>query len=115
MGSLVPSLRPPHPHRAGNIARGLADKSLRAETQIPVLRLDGLTGDTHDVHARTDRGMVSALRALPAMDSSKRRLTKQAVVKRLAREIAALQTRGYTIEQIVECLQASDSRSPRRR
>ena len=49
-------------------------------------------------------GMVSALRALPAMDSSKRRLTKQAVVKRLAREIAALQTRGYTIEQIVGCL-----------
>jgi hypothetical protein len=48
--------------------------------------------------------MVSALRALPAMDSSQRRLTKQAVVKRLAREIAALQARGYTIEQIVECL-----------
>jgi len=48
--------------------------------------------------------MVSALRALPAMDSSKRRLTKQAVVKRLARELAALQARGYTIEQIVECL-----------
>ncbi len=49
-------------------------------------------------------GMVSALRALPAMDSSTRRLTKQAVVKRLAREIAALQTRGYTIEKIVGCL-----------
>jgi hypothetical protein len=48
--------------------------------------------------------MVSALRALPVMDSSKRRLTKQAVVKRLAREIAALQARGYTIEQITECL-----------
>ena len=48
--------------------------------------------------------MVSALRALPAMDSSKRKLTKQAVVKRLAREIAALQARGYTIEQVVESL-----------
>jgi hypothetical protein len=48
--------------------------------------------------------MVSALRALPAMDSSKRRLTKQAVVKHLARELAALQARGYTMEQIAECL-----------
>ena len=48
--------------------------------------------------------MVSALRALPAMDSSKRRLNKQAVVKRLSRELAALQARGYTMEQIVECL-----------
>jgi hypothetical protein len=38
------------------------------------------------------------------MDGSKRRLTKQAVVKRLSREIASLQARGYTIEQIVESL-----------
>jgi hypothetical protein len=49
-------------------------------------------------------GMVSALRALPAVDSSKRRLTKQDVVKRLARELAAVQARGYTMEQIAECL-----------
>jgi len=48
--------------------------------------------------------MVSALRALPAMDSSKRRLNKQAVVRQMAREIAGLQARGYTIEQVVECL-----------
>jgi hypothetical protein len=48
--------------------------------------------------------MLSALRALPAMDGSKRRLNKQAVVKHMAREIAALQTRGYTIEQVVESL-----------
>jgi hypothetical protein len=48
--------------------------------------------------------MVSALRALPAMDGSKRRLTKQDVVKRLARELAAVQARGYTMEQIAECL-----------
>jgi hypothetical protein len=48
--------------------------------------------------------MVSALRALPAMDSSKRRLNKQAVVKHMARELAALQARGYTIEQVVESL-----------
>src|ERR1035438_4287922 len=48
--------------------------------------------------------MVSALRALPAMDGSKRRLNKQAVVKHMARDIAALQARGYTIEQVVESL-----------
>jgi hypothetical protein len=48
--------------------------------------------------------MVSALRALPPMDRSKRRLTKQAVVKQMAREIASLQARGYTIEQVVESL-----------
>jgi hypothetical protein len=48
--------------------------------------------------------MLSALRALPPMNSSTRRLTKQAVVKHMAREIAALQARGYTIEQVVESL-----------
>jgi hypothetical protein len=48
--------------------------------------------------------MASALRGLPPMDGSKRKLTKQAVVRRLAREIAALQARGYTIEQVVESL-----------
>jgi hypothetical protein len=48
--------------------------------------------------------MACALRALPAMDASKQRLTKQGVVKHLAGEIAALQQRGYTIEQIVESL-----------
>ena len=48
--------------------------------------------------------MISALRALPPMDSSRRRLTKQEVVKEMAGEIAALQARGYTIEQVVESL-----------
>jgi hypothetical protein len=48
--------------------------------------------------------MVGALRALPPMDRSKRHLTKQAVVKQMAREIASLQARGYTIEQVVESL-----------
>jgi hypothetical protein len=48
--------------------------------------------------------MARALRALPAMDAAKQRLTKQAVVKHLTAEIAALQQRGYTIEQIVESL-----------
>jgi len=49
--------------------------------------------------------MARALRTLPAMDDSKRRLSKQAVVKHLVAEIAALQQRGYTIEQVVESLQ----------
>ncbi len=49
--------------------------------------------------------MARALRTLPAMDESKRRLSKQAVVKHLVAEIAALQQRGYTIEQVVESLQ----------
>jgi hypothetical protein len=57
---------------------------------------------THTL-AQTEE-MMRALRALPAMDSSKRRLTKQAVVTLLARELASLQARGYTMEQIAECL-----------
>jgi hypothetical protein len=48
--------------------------------------------------------MARALRALPAVEASKRRLTKQAVVTHLAAEIAVLQQRGYTIEQVVESL-----------
>ena len=48
--------------------------------------------------------MARALRALPAMDQSKRRLSMQAAVKHLIAEIAALQKRGYTIEQIAESL-----------
>jgi hypothetical protein len=48
--------------------------------------------------------MGTALRALPPIDVSQRRLTKQAVVKKLEREIVSLQARGYTIEQIVESL-----------
>ena len=46
--------------------------------------------------------MARALRTLPAMEG---RLSKQAVVKHLVAEIAALQKRGYTIEQVVESLQ----------
>jgi hypothetical protein len=48
--------------------------------------------------------MARALRALPAMDAAKQRLTKQAVVRHLVDEIASLQQRGYTIEQVVESL-----------
>lgn len=48
--------------------------------------------------------LIRVLRALPALEASKQKLTKQAVVKHLAAEIAALQQRGYTLEQIVESL-----------
>ena len=48
--------------------------------------------------------VLAALRALPAMDDSKRKLDKQGMVKHLADEIGALQKRGYTIEQVVESL-----------
>ena len=48
--------------------------------------------------------MAAALRALPPVDDSKRKLDKQGVVRRLADEILALQKRGYTIEQVAESL-----------
>ena len=48
--------------------------------------------------------MASELRAMPAMDTSKRTLTKQALIKHLAREIASLQQRGYSIEQVIDSL-----------
>jgi len=48
--------------------------------------------------------MARALHALPAMDDSKRRLSKQGVVTYLATEIAALQQRGYPLEQVAESL-----------
>ena len=48
--------------------------------------------------------MARALHALPAMDGSKRALTKQALIKHLAREIASLQQRGYSIEQVTDSL-----------
>jgi hypothetical protein len=48
--------------------------------------------------------MARALSALPAMDDSKRRLSKQGVVTYLATEIAALQQRGYPLEQVAESL-----------
>lgn len=48
--------------------------------------------------------MAGRLRALPAIEDSKRTLNKQGVIKRLAAEIAALHERGYTIEQVAESL-----------
>jgi hypothetical protein len=51
--------------------------------------------------------IAQSLRALPAIDSSKRTLTKQAMIKRLAREIASLQQRGYSIEQVADSLRGN--------
>ncbi len=48
--------------------------------------------------------MGGRLRALPAIEDSRRTLNKHGAVRRLAAEIRALQERGYTIEQVAESL-----------
>src|SRR6185503_19729967 len=48
--------------------------------------------------------LVENLRAMPPKAPSQRRLDKQALVKHLAEEIASLQQRGYTIEEVAESL-----------
>jgi hypothetical protein len=44
------------------------------------------------------------LLALPAVEPSKRKLDKQAAVKRLMDQIATVQQRGYTLEQIAQSM-----------
>ena len=44
----------------------------------------------------------AALRALPAKDPAKLKLDKQGMVKLVVDEIAALQQRGYTLEEIAQ-------------
>src|SRR5688572_3175589 len=48
--------------------------------------------------------MAEKLRALPAIDESRRRLNKQKVINHLAAEILGLQQRGYTLEQVADSL-----------
>ncbi|AFY97243.1 hypothetical protein [Chamaesiphon minutus] len=48
--------------------------------------------------------IASKLRALPAIEPPPKDLTKQEVVKMLAKEIKSLQKRGYTLEQIASSL-----------
>ncbi len=48
--------------------------------------------------------ILAKLRALPPVESSKRKLNKQGMVNHLAAEISALQGRGYTVEQIAESI-----------
>ncbi len=57
-----------------------------------------------DYTLETARRLAEELRAIPAKDPSQRRLDKQAMVKELARELIALQQRGYTIEEVAESL-----------
>ena len=47
--------------------------------------------------------IAAKLRALPPIDKQ-RKVSKQAAVKRLTKEITALQKRGYTLEQIADAL-----------
>ncbi len=63
----------------------------------------------HDPHAGTATAYTvkraneigRALQALPDVKDSRRRLTEREVVRHLAGEIAALQARGYTIDDVV--------------
>ena len=48
--------------------------------------------------------IAKKLRDLPAIDASNLRTNKQGVIQHLAAEIAALQQRGYTLQQIAESL-----------
>jgi hypothetical protein len=48
--------------------------------------------------------MAAQLRALPPADVSKRRTNKQRAIRYLADEIAALQGRGYTMEEVTDRL-----------
>ena len=50
----------------------------------------------------TARRLADELRAIPAKDPSQRRLDKQAMVRELAKELIALQQRGYTIEEVAD-------------
>ena len=48
--------------------------------------------------------IIEKMRAMPPKDPAKRRINKQGLIRLLAQEIAALQERGYTIEDVVESL-----------
>jgi hypothetical protein len=48
----------------------------------------------------------AGLLALPPLDASKRKLDKQAAVRRIKDQIATVQQRGYTLEQIAENMTA---------
>jgi hypothetical protein len=48
--------------------------------------------------------LAKKLRELPAIEASKRRMNKQGIIQHLATEIAELQQRGYTVQQVAESL-----------
>lgn len=45
------------------------------------------------------------LKALPPVENRQRQISKQEAIKRLAKDIAELQKRGYTLEQVAAVLQ----------
>ena len=53
------------------------------------------------------QAIASKLREMPPVEK-KQYLSKQALVRLLAKEITALQRRGYTLEQISEALRGED-------
>ena len=63
----------------------------------------------------TARRLADELRAIPAKDPSQRRLDKQAMVRELAKELIALQQRGYTIEEVAGSSSGSRDASSRSR
>ena len=44
------------------------------------------------------------LKELPAVENKKRQVSKQEAIKLLAKDIKAMQARGYTLEQVSELL-----------
>ena len=44
------------------------------------------------------------LKELPAVENKKRQVSKQEAIKLLARDIKAMQARGYTLEQVSDLL-----------
>lgn len=48
--------------------------------------------------------IAARLRALPKVENKKRRINKQEMVERFAAEIADAQTRGYSLEEIIDFL-----------
>jgi hypothetical protein len=56
--------------------------------------------EKHTVEAIDE--MIAKLRLLPPKDPAKRKLDKQESVKRMARELIALQERGYSLEEIAD-------------
>ena len=80
--------------------------SKRMQQQHPALpiRASQRRADEQTYEPAELEKMAAGLRALPAMDPSRRRTNKQGAVRYLAKEIAAVQARGYTVEEIVESL-----------
>jgi hypothetical protein len=80
--------------------RGVGD----AGRQRPDLPLREQFGDAMEYSVEQVDRVGELLLALPAIEPSKRKLDKQAAVKRLKEQISTVQQRGYTLEQIAASL-----------